>query len=135
MIKRLIFIVVVLPIALVLLALAVANRQEVALNWNPFRPDFPGHQVAAPMFVFLFLVFALGMIVGSMATWLRQSRYRKQARAKQAEVEEWRYKADRERERAQALAQTVVEERKTSDASNLPSKPRQRPMTLLGAPR
>ena len=135
MLKRLIFVVVVLPIALILLALAVANRQQVALNWNPFTPDFPGHQITAPMFVFLFVVFALGMIVGSMATWLKQSRYRRQAKVKEAEVEEWRYKADRERERAQALAQTVVEERQDSGSTNLPLKPRQRPMTLLGAPR
>ena len=135
MLKRLLFVVVVLPIALILLALAVANRQMVSLNWNPFTPDFPGHQITAPMFVFLFLVFAGGMIVGSMATWFKQSRYRKRARAKEAEAEEWRYKADRERERAQAMAQNLVEERSGSGGSNLPTKARSRPMSLLGAPR
>ena len=135
MLKRLIFVVVVLPIALVLLALAVANRQVVSLNYNPFVPDLPGWQIAAPMFVFLFLVFAAGMIVGSMATWFKQSRYRRRARAKETEAEEWRYKADRERERAQAMAQNLVDERTNSDGSNLPDQPRRRPLTLLGAPR
>ena len=133
MLKRLVFVLVIVPIALVLIALAVANRQVVSLNWNPFTPDYPGHQIAAPMFVFLFIVFALGMIVGSVATWLKQSRYRRHARAKEAEAEEWRYKADRERERAQAMAQTVVQERQATDADNLPTQPRRRPMNLLGA--
>ena len=133
MLKRLVFVLVVVPIALVLIALAVANRQDVSLNWNPFTPDYPGHQVVAPMFVFLFIVFALGMIVGSMATWFKQSRYRRHARAKEAEAEEWRYKADRERERAQTLAETVVQERQSSESTTLPAAPRERPMNLLGA--
>ena len=132
MFKRLIFIVVVLPIALLLVALAVANRQTIALNYNPIQPDFPGHQIAAPMFVFLFAVFVLGMIVGSMATWLKQSRYRRRARAKEAEAEEWRFKADKERERAQAMAQTIVTDRKDTDTGRYPIAPRtQQPLPLL----
>ena len=137
MLKRLIFVVVVLPIALVLVMLAVANRQDVALNYNPITPDTPGMQLTAPMFVFLFAVFILGMIVGSMATWLKQSRYRRAARDKEAEAEEWRFKADKERERAQAMAQTIVEERQTSeDGPRYPLKPRRTgPIALLAGPR
>ena len=135
MLKRLIFVVVVLPIALLLVALAVANRQAVTLNGNPLVPDDPGLQFAVPMFIVLFATFALGMVVGSMATWLKQSRYRKRARAKEAEVEEWRYKADRERERAQAMAQTIVEERKDTDTKRYPIGPRQQPVSLLSGPR
>ena len=135
MLKRLVFVVVVLPIALLLLALSVANRQDVTLNLNPFTPDFPDHQIAAPMFWFLFGAFALGLIVGSMATWFKQSRYRRRAREREAEVEEWRYKADKERERAQAMAQTLVEQRESDPTVRQPLEPRKRPMALLGTGR
>lgn len=133
MLKRLVFVLIVVPIALVILALAVANRQDVSLNYNPFTPDFPGMQVVAPFFVFLFLTFALGMIVGGIAVWLGQSRYRRDARRREMEAEEWRYKADRERERAEAMAQTLVKD--VDDGHRYPTQPRQRPMALLGQPR
>ena len=137
MLKRLVFVIVVLPIALLLVALAVANRQDVSLNYNPIQPDMPGMQLTAPMFVFMFIVFALGMIVGSMATWLKQSRYRRAARTKEAEAEEWRFKADKERERAQAMAQTLVSQKQDSgEGPRYPMRPREgQPLALLSGPR
>ena len=135
MLKRLVFVLIVLPIALVLLALSVANRQDVSLNLNPFTPDMPDMQVSAPMFWFLFGAFAMGLIVGSLATWFKQSRYRRRARDREAEVEEWRFKADKERERAQAMAQTLVEQREADPTVRTPLEPRKRPMMLLGAER
>ena len=135
MLKRLIFVVIVLPIALLLLTLSVANRQDVSLNYNPFVPDAPGWQITAPMFWFLFGTFAAGLIAGSMATWFKQSRYRRRAREREAEVEEWRFKADKERERAQAMAQTLVEKRESDPTVRQPLEPRKRPMMLLGTER
>ena len=134
MIKRIVFLVVVVPIALILLALAVANRQDVSLNYNPITPDFPGMQLTAPFFWFLFLTFALGAIVGGMVVWVGQSRHRKTAREREREADEWRYKADRERERAEAMAQTLVGDN-VDDGHRYPTRPRQRPMALLGEPR
>ena len=135
MLKRLVFVLIVLPIALVLLALSVANRQDVSLNLNPFTPDLPGWQVVAPMFWYLFGAFALGLIVGSIATWFKQSRYRRRARDREAEVEEWRFKADKERERAQAMAQTLVQQREADPTVRQPLQPRKRPMNLLAVDR
>lgn len=134
MLKRLVFLLVVVPIALILLALAVANRQLVSLNFNPIRPDMPGDQVVLPFFWFLFATFALGAIVGGITVWFSQSRHRKTARRNEAEAEEWRYKADRERERAEAMAQTLVSD-KVDDGHRYPTRPRERPMVLLGQPR
>ena len=133
MLKRLVFVLVIVPIALVLLALAVANRQDVSLNWNPFTPDFPGHQIVAPFFWFLFATFALGLLVGGIAAWFGQSRYRREARTRGMEAEEWRYKADRERERAEAMAEKLVKD--VDDGHRYPTQPRQRPLALLGQPR
>ena len=134
MLKRIVFLVVVVPIALIILALSVANRDRVDLNYNPFTPDFPGMQITQPFFVFLFLAFALGAIVGGMVVWFSQSRHRKNAREREREADEWRYKADRERERAEAMAQTLVSD-DVDDGHRYPTRPRQRPMALLGGAR
>lgn len=78
--------VVFVPVAIVLVALAVANRAPVPFTIDPFNPGNPGLTVALPLFVYLFAALAVGLIVGSIATWMRQGRHRKAARESQAEV-------------------------------------------------
>jgi uncharacterized integral membrane protein len=78
--------VVFVPVAIVLVALAVANRKPVDFTIDPFNPGNPGLTVALPLFVYLFATLAIGLIVGSIATWLRQGRHRKAARESQAEA-------------------------------------------------
>lgn len=78
--------VVFVPVAIVLVALAVANRAPVAFTIDPFNPGNPGLTVALPLFVYLFAALAVGLVVGSIATWMRQGRHRKAARESQAEV-------------------------------------------------
>jgi uncharacterized integral membrane protein len=77
--------VVFVPVAIVLVALAVANRAPAQFTIDPFNPGNPGLTVALPLFVYLFAALAVGLIVGSIATWLRQGRYRKAARESAAE--------------------------------------------------
>jgi uncharacterized integral membrane protein len=80
MANRLLIIVVLLPIAVVLIALAVANRAPVAFTLDPFNPGNPALTVQLPLFVLLFLALVLGLVIGGTATWIRQGRYRKAAR-------------------------------------------------------
>jgi uncharacterized integral membrane protein len=80
MIKRILTIVVLVPVAIVLIALAVANRTFVPFTLNPFDPGDPGLTLSLPLFVFLFIALLVGVLIGSAATWLRQGRYRKMAR-------------------------------------------------------
>ncbi len=95
MLNRLLLIVVVVPLAIVLVALAVANRHAVSFTIDPFNPGNPALSMQAPLFVLLFLALALGMVVGSCATWLRQGRYRKLARQRGQEAEQLRRQAVR----------------------------------------
>ncbi|THF54922.1 DUF1049 domain-containing protein [Ollibium composti] len=90
MVNRFLLIVVFVPLAIVLIALAVANRELVAFTLDPFNPGNPGLTVTLPFFIFLFAALALGMIVGSLATWIRQGRYRKLARQRGVEAENLR---------------------------------------------
>jgi multisubunit Na+/H+ antiporter MnhE subunit len=55
MIKRILTIVVLVPVAIVLIALAVANRTFVPFTLNPFDPGDPGLTLSLPFFVYLFI--------------------------------------------------------------------------------
>ena len=90
MFNRFVLIVVIVPLAIVLIALAVANRSLVGFTLDPFNPGNPALTVTLPLFVFLFLTLALGVLIGSLATWWRQGRYRRIARQKAQEAESLR---------------------------------------------
>ena len=95
MVNRLILIAVFVPLAIVLVALAVANRGAVPFTLDPFNPGNPGLIWQLPLFVLLFAAIVVGMIVGSLATWVRQGRYRKLARQRAQEAEMLRQAAAR----------------------------------------
>ena len=87
MLNRVLIVVVLVPLAVILIALAVANRMPVAFTLDPFNPNNPGLTFQLPLFVMLFLALGVGLILGSFATWWKQGRYRKQARNKSREVQ------------------------------------------------
>jgi uncharacterized integral membrane protein len=90
MVNRFLLIVVFVPLAVILIALAVANRELVAFTVDPFNPGNPALTLTLPLFIFLFLALVVGIIIGSLATWLRQGRYRKLARQRGVEAENLR---------------------------------------------
>ncbi|HEY6630975.1 MAG TPA: LapA family protein [Rhizobiaceae bacterium] len=95
MLNRFMLIAVFVPLAIILVALAVANRGPVSFTLDPFNPGNPGLTVQMPLFVLLFAAIAIGMIVGSLATWMKQGRYRKLARQRSQEAEALRQSAAR----------------------------------------
>ncbi|RUV62497.1 MAG: DUF1049 domain-containing protein, partial [Mesorhizobium sp.] len=54
MFNRLMLIVVFVPLAVILIALAVANRDPVAFTLDPFNPGNPALTMTLPLFIFLF---------------------------------------------------------------------------------
>ncbi len=104
MTRKLINILILLPVGIVLIVLSVANRNEATLALNPFRPSDTVLSVSAPLFVFLFGALILGMIIGSLATWFTQGKHRKKARREAKEAVKWHTEADRQRERADSVA-------------------------------
>lgn len=85
--------VVFVPVAVVLVALAVANRAPVPFTIDPFNPGNPGLTVSLPLFVYMFGALLAGLVAGSIATWLRQGHYRKAARESAAEARALRQQA------------------------------------------
>jgi uncharacterized integral membrane protein len=79
---RLIFIV---ALAIILIAVALANRDIVTLSAFPanFGQYLGGRwSVDLPLFLVIFLAFALGMLAGLVWEWLRESHIRRELRAK-----------------------------------------------------
>lgn len=96
MLRRLLLILIVLPVSVGLVMLAVANRHEVALFVNPFA-GAEGGSLDVPLFLVVFAAMIVGVVLGGMAAWLSQGRYRKaarrsarEARAAHEEVEQLR---------------------------------------------
>lgn len=87
MLNRLVVVLILVPLAIMLIAFAVANRALVATTFDPFNPGNPALTVEWPHFVVLFIAFALGLVIGGVATWIGQGRYRKLARQRGIEAE------------------------------------------------
>ena len=108
MIKKIVNVLVLIPIGIVLIVLSVANRQAVTLALNPFRPEDSVLSVTAPFFVYLFLAVIFGLVVGALATWFSQAKHRKRARTEAGEAAKWHTEAEKHRTRAEAMASQAV---------------------------
>lgn len=95
MLRRIVQFAVALPIALLLVTLAVANRHSVSLVLDPFRPGNPAISLVLPLYAYLLGALLVGVLIGGIATWLTQARWRRSARNRAAEAERWHAEADR----------------------------------------
>ncbi|MCA1363939.1 DUF1049 domain-containing protein [Bradyrhizobium sp. IC3069] len=77
---------IVLPLGLILVAFAVANRHFVTVSFDPFIADDPSLSITLPLFLLLILGAALGVVAGGSAVWLGQRRWRRAARRNDAEA-------------------------------------------------
>ncbi len=77
---------VVVPLGLIFVVFAVANRHEVTVSFDPFNSSDPSIAVRLPLFVVIIAVAILGVIAGGVATWFRQRRWRRVARQHEAEA-------------------------------------------------
>jgi uncharacterized integral membrane protein len=82
MVKKIAGWLVLVPLSVILIGFALANRQLVSLNFNPFNPTTglaaPGAGV--PMFLVLYAVLLVGVVLGGLATWLAQGPHRQRER-------------------------------------------------------
>ncbi len=102
--RRFIALFVLLPLAIVIVVLSVANRGDVTFSLDPFGGNPPALSATAPLFIFLFSALVLGIIVGGIATWMRQGRWRQLARTERAELMRTRQEVERLRERVAEIA-------------------------------
>ena len=101
---------ILVPIAVVLILFAVANRQWTSLSLDPFASDPPVLAIDLPLFLAILLALILGVIIGGAAAWLGQRKWRSTARrfelelaAARGEAESWKQRAEAEHAQAQSL--------------------------------
>jgi uncharacterized integral membrane protein len=81
---------VVIPLGVIFVIFAVANRHLVTVSFDPFNSTMPVVAVTLPLFVVIIAVAVIGVAAGGMATWFRQRRWRRAARQHEADARQAR---------------------------------------------
>ena len=103
MVRKLVWFLILIPAAILAVALSVANRASVPLTFDPFTPGNPYLTINAPLFAFLFAALAIGLIFGSFVTWFAQGRHRTRASVAEAEVAKLRGELKKRDEQLRSL--------------------------------
>jgi uncharacterized integral membrane protein len=90
LLRKIVAALIVVPLAVVIIAFAVANRQTVTVSFDPLDPSQPAYAMAMWLFVPIFAALILGVIIGGSASWLRHGRWRRAARRLEREASELR---------------------------------------------
>ena len=94
MLRKIVTVLIVIPIMALIVLFAVANRTPVAISLDPFAGQPPMFAASIPLFVLLLIVLIAGVIVGGISSWLRQSRWRRRARRLAGELKAARTEAE-----------------------------------------
>ena len=86
MLRRILRWVVGLPIAIIVVAFAVANRQWITVSLDPFSKDAPFASINIPLWSLFFCGVFFGLIAGWIACWVAQGKWRKTARQTRREL-------------------------------------------------
>jgi uncharacterized integral membrane protein len=91
---------VLLPVAILVVLLAVANRGPVTISLDPFSGGVPEFSVSLPLFAVVFLAVMVGVVIGGVAAWLAQGKHRRARRQSRREVSHLRHETERLRAQA-----------------------------------
>jgi uncharacterized integral membrane protein len=81
---------VLIPLGLIFIVFAVANRHLVTVSFDPLNSSDPSLGLTLPLFVVIIAVAIVGVAAGGSATWFRQRRWRRAARQYEAEARQAR---------------------------------------------
>jgi hypothetical protein len=81
--------------AVVLVSVAVANRHGVLMVLDPFNPQDPVIAINLPFYCYLLATLLCGVLLGGVATWLSQGKWRRLARVRNQEALRWKAEAER----------------------------------------
>ncbi len=92
MLNRIVAAVVLVPLAVIIIAFAMANRQSITISFDPFGGAEPAASVTLPLFAIILLLLIVGVLIGGLASWLRQGKWRETARRFERELQQLRVK-------------------------------------------
>jgi uncharacterized integral membrane protein len=105
------------PVALFLLGLAVANRENVRVVLDPLPGDGPLFETNAPLFLVAFAAAIIGIVAGSLVTWWSQGRHRRAAGQARAETERLRQETVRLRGELASRSNALIAPERPRDAA------------------
>jgi len=77
MLRKIITGIIVMPLAIIIIAFAVANRQMVTVSFDPFSSTKPAFAASLPLFALIFILLIFGVIIGGVAAWIGQAKWRR----------------------------------------------------------
>jgi uncharacterized integral membrane protein len=92
LLRKIVAAIILVPLAVVIIAFAVANRQIVTVSFDPFSAGEPAASVTLPLFALVILLLIVGVLIGGLASWLRQGKWRQTARRFERELHHLRGK-------------------------------------------
>jgi uncharacterized integral membrane protein len=107
MIRRIVTALILVPLAIIAISLAVANRQSVVVSFDPFDQAHPALTRALPLYLLMLVLLIGGVVVGGIAAWIRQGKWRRAARRADAQARELRAEVDRLKRRPRPTALTA----------------------------
>ncbi len=116
MIRKLVTVLILIPLALAIVLFAVGNRGPMALAFDPFASEPPMFTVSAPVFLVL-LGALIVVIIGGVAAWSRQSKWRRRARRLAADLKAAQAENSALRRQLEAPATAAPQPPQTSIAS------------------
>jgi uncharacterized integral membrane protein len=93
MMRKIFAAIVLVPLGLLIVLFAVANRQMITVSFDPFGSDAE-LSASMPLFALVLVLMIAGVIIGGVAAWLRQGKWRRAARQARAEASALRSELD-----------------------------------------
>jgi uncharacterized membrane protein YciS (DUF1049 family) len=118
--RRIVAAIILIPLAIIIVAFAVANRHQVTISFDPFAADEPAASVTLPLFALVIILLIFGVLLGGLATWLGQGKWRGAARRFERELQHLRNKIA-------ALEGRAAPTAKAPSADDAPERLRLRP--------
>jgi uncharacterized integral membrane protein len=103
--RKFVALVILVPLAVIIVMFAVANREIITVSFDPFDTVNPAFALKMPLFMLIFVLVALGVVAGGIAAWLRQHKWRTRARRAEAEARDLRARLDAEEPRRNVPAE------------------------------
>lgn len=123
MLRRIFILFILAPLVLVLVGLAVANREVVTVSFDPFSATNPALTLEIRLYLLALGLLIVGVIIGGVAAWLKQRKWRRVARQFEAEARALRVELDSFRRRFGLAPRTT-----------LPATIEQTPQAVLRSP-
>lgn len=128
MLRKLTTTFVLVPLGVLLVVFAIANRHDVSVSLDPFGANAPSLSATMPLFMLILLMLLVGVLLGGLATWFSQGKWRREARRLGGQVRALRI--EREALKARLAAEesaSATRARAASAGEFTPAPPRNAP--------